>query len=135
MPPWRRRPGRVHTSDVAETTTDRVFVPDVRGGDRYLRVTWHRDTATVVLSHWNGDVCVGSTPVAVADAAKLIELFARALGEAARTGRATAERSGLGRSAWDQLRDRLRPRLAEVIDATARFLPHGRDRSGRRESL
>jgi hypothetical protein len=60
---------------VEEGATRRIFVADSRGGDRYLRVTWHPDTETVVFSHWVGDVCVASTPVAMGDAKKLVRML------------------------------------------------------------
>ena len=71
-------------ADVGEGL-NRVFLADGRGGDRYLRVTFHPDTDTVVFSHWHGDVCVASTPVSLAEAAKLIELLARASGQATKS--------------------------------------------------
>lgn len=116
---------RVHTQGVAETPPNRVFLTDVRGNDLYLRATWHPDSATIVFSHWNGEVCTASTPVALTDCTKLIELMVRSLS-------ATAERrlppveQPRPRSVIDRLKARLRPRLAEVIDASTRFLPTGR---------
>ncbi|MGO8860528.1 MAG: hypothetical protein ACLQRH_07145 [Acidimicrobiales bacterium] len=102
---------------------NRVFLPDARGGDLYLRATWHADSATIVFSHWNGEVCMASTPVALTDSTKVIDLLVRALSEVAGrkpVGAAPAappERRG----ALDRLRHRLRPKLADVIDATTRF--------------
>jgi hypothetical protein len=68
---------------VAETAPRRLLLPDVRGNNQYLRATWHEDTSVVVVSHWVGDVCVASTPVALADAAQLIGLLAGALEQTA----------------------------------------------------
>jgi hypothetical protein len=61
----------------------RAFLADVRGDDRYFRATWHPDTSVVVLSHWIGEVCTASTPVALADVSQLIGLLVNALQEAA----------------------------------------------------
>ena len=102
---------------------ERVVLPDCRGVDRHLRITWHADTSTVVFSHWAGDVCTASTPVALAGATEVINLLVRALAEAASRPGATTmapRRSGLG--GLHRLGDRLRPRLAEVIDATTALL-------------
>jgi hypothetical protein len=102
-----------------------VFLPDVRGGDQYLRATWHPESATIVFSHWNGEVCMASTPVALTDCTELIELQVRSLSHVAdrRLAPSTApEHPGTMR----RLRGILRPRMADVIDATARFLPRGR---------
>jgi hypothetical protein len=46
----------MHTLDVAEMLPNCVILADVRGGDQYLRTTWHPDSSTIVFSHWNGDV-------------------------------------------------------------------------------
>jgi hypothetical protein len=125
---------RVHTQGVAETPPNRVFLTDVRGNDLYLRATWHPDSATVVFSHWNGEVCTASTPVALTDCTKLVELMVRSLSSVAERRLPSVE-PARPRSALDRLKDRVRPRLAEVIDASARFLPTGRvDRERGRSS-
>ena len=93
----------------------RLFLPDVRGNDSYLRVTWHKETSTVVLSHWHSDVCVASTRVCLEDATKLIGLVVGALKEAAaRPGEASAPVS-LREVLLDRLRGHLRPQLAQVV--------------------
>ncbi len=98
----------------------RVFLPDVRGEERYLRVTWHRDTSTIVFSHWRGDVCVASTPISLNDASRLIGLVVGALKEAAaypanavdlRQANEPPAAPGL----VGFLRRRLRPHLAQVV--------------------
>jgi hypothetical protein len=68
---------------VEEGTRRRVFLRDARNGDRYLRVTWHPESSTLVWSHWQGDVCVASTPVRVEDAAQLVGLLSCVLKEPA----------------------------------------------------
>lgn len=63
-----------------------MLLCDARDDERYLRVTWHPDSSTVVFSHWNGPVCAASTPVELADASRLVELLVGALREAATAG-------------------------------------------------
>jgi hypothetical protein len=115
-------PGRGHTHDVAEAPPNRVFLADVRGGDQYLRATWHPESSTIVFSHWNGEVCMASTPVALTDCTELIELQVRSLSQVAnrRLAPTTAPKHS---GAAERLRALLRPKMADVIDATARFLP------------
>ena len=48
-------------------------VRDVRGAERALRVSWHREDEIVVLSLWNGPRCTGTVRVAAADVPALIE--------------------------------------------------------------
>ena len=108
---------------MADVPPNRVFLPDARGGDLYLRATWHPQSATVVFSHWDGEVCVASTPVALSDATSVIDLLVRALSEVAdrQLGAAAPAAAPQPRSALDRLRHRLRPKLADVIDASTRF--------------
>jgi hypothetical protein len=103
---------------VEEGFERRLYVPDVRGGGRYLRVTWHADTSTIVLSHWRDDVCVASTPISLPDATPLIGLIVGALKESAGrrpmvpgSGPATAS----GGRLLARLRARVRPRWAEIV--------------------
>jgi hypothetical protein len=119
---------------VAAAPPNRVFLTDVRGGDLYLRATWHPESATIVFSHWNGEVCTASTPVALTDSTKLIDLMVRSLSEVAERRLPPAEPQR-PRTFLERMKDRLRPRLAEVIDASTRFLPAGRaDRERGRSS-
>lgn len=60
----------------------RVFVEDQRGDGKFLRITWHPDRRTFVVSTWDGSVCVGATRVAVEAAPELIEVLARGLADA-----------------------------------------------------
>jgi hypothetical protein len=102
-----------------------VYLPDARGGDQYLRATWHPESATIVFSHWNGEVCTASTPVALCDCTQLIELQVRSLSQMAtrQPGPSAPERpAGIA----ERLRTLLRPKLGEVINATARFRLGGR---------
>ena len=50
-------------------------VRDVRGAERALRVSWHREDELVVLSLWNGPRCTGTVRVAAADVPALIEVL------------------------------------------------------------
>jgi hypothetical protein len=61
----------------------RVFVEDERRDGKFLRITWHPDRRTFVVSTWDGSVCVGATRVAVEAAPELIDVFARGLADAA----------------------------------------------------
>jgi len=106
---------------VEEGIARRLFLPDVRGPHRYLRVTWHKETSTIVLSHWQDDVCVASTPISLQDATQLIGMIVGALKEAAvhpvevpRPPSSVQPRGVLGR-----LRERFRPQAAQVV-----ALPH-----------
>ena len=98
----------------------RLFLPDVRGEERYLRVTWHRDSSTLVFSHWRGDVCVASTPISLNDASRLIGLVVGALKEAAAYPAKTDAKSQPNEPTTAPglvgfLHRRLRPQLAQVV--------------------
>ncbi len=60
-----------------------VLLSDARDPDRYLRVTWHPDTATVVFSHWHGAVCAASTRVSLSEASRLADVLAEVVRQAA----------------------------------------------------
>ena len=62
--------------------TRRVFIEDERADGRYLRVTWHPERGTFVVSHWEDDVCIAATRVAAGDSPALVALLANGLGEA-----------------------------------------------------
>jgi hypothetical protein len=114
-----------HTQVVAVEPPNRIFLTDMRGGDQYLRATWHPESATIVFSHWVGEVCMASTPVGLTESAKLIDLQVRALSEVADRHVPPVVLSGPS-GPLERLRRRLRPKLADVIDASARFFPAGR---------
>jgi hypothetical protein len=95
-----------------------------------LRATWHADSATIVFSHWSGEICMASTPVALTDCTELIELQVRSLSQmAGRLVAPTAAPEPAG--PVQRLRRILRPKMADVIDATARFIPRSKS-DGRR---
>jgi hypothetical protein len=110
---------------VAVEPPNRIFLADRRGGDQYLRATWHSESSTIVFSHWVGEVCMASTPVALTEATKLIDLQVRALSEVAQQ-RVSPSFPEQRLTVFERLRRRVRPKLAEVIDASTRFLPAGR---------
>jgi hypothetical protein len=92
----------------------------VRGRDLFLRATWHPESDTIVFSHWHGEVCTASTPVALTDSTKLIDLLVHALSEVADRRLGTAAPPP-PQGAFARLRSRLRPKPADVVNATARF--------------
>lgn len=115
--PLAEVPPELDTGTVEEGYTRRLFLPDVRGPHRYLRVTWHRESATIVCSHWQDDVCIASTPVSLEDATQLIGLIVGALKEAVARPAGESKPGSRVQPAGllDRLRDRLRPQLAQVI--------------------
>jgi hypothetical protein len=102
-----------------EAIVSRTYVRSARSDGQYLRVTWHPETTTIVLSHWDDRVCVASTPVALADAPVLINLLVAALAEAAADRPAEVmppqrPRGVVGRT-WSRGRDRMRRRRAPIV--------------------
>jgi hypothetical protein len=69
---------------------------------------------------------MASTPVALTDCVDLIELQVRALSQLAER-RLAPPAAPIPPGTMDRLRSLLRPKLADVVDATARFLPHARN--------
>lgn len=49
-----------------------MFLDD-RGGHRSLRVSWHHETGTVVLSLWRGGVCAATFRLAADEVPALVE--------------------------------------------------------------
>lgn len=60
----------------------RVLIADVRDDGTYIRVTWHSERATFVLSHWDNDRCIAATRVCVDDVPQLIRLLTDGLADA-----------------------------------------------------
>jgi hypothetical protein len=56
-----------------------VFL-DARGSDRALRVSWHTDVDTVVLSLWRTGVCAGSFRLRADDVPGLVQVLRTGLG-------------------------------------------------------
>ncbi len=90
------------------------MLPDSRGAERHLRVTWHPATETVVFSHWTGPVCTASTPVHLADASRVIELLVGALRTSAGDSTADRQSDRIGTGALQRLLDRFRPDPASI---------------------
>ncbi len=104
----------------------RVNIPDVRGSGGSLRITWHPDKRTVVVSHWRGSVCVASTPVEVSELPGLIGILAEALGEAATMSDVPSPERPAAPSVRTRLKNLLRPPLAKVVDlSVTRGKPKG----------
>jgi hypothetical protein len=61
----------------------RAFLEDARGDGSYLRVTWHPEHRSFVLSHWRNSVCTATTQLRAEDAAPLISLLASGLADIA----------------------------------------------------
>ena len=66
----------------------RVLIADVRDDGTYIRVTWHSERATFVLSHWDNDRCIAATRVSVDDVPQLIRLLTDGLANALANERA-----------------------------------------------
>ncbi|HET9060888.1 MAG TPA: hypothetical protein VFN61_13285 [Acidimicrobiales bacterium] len=113
----------------------RVFLRDARGQGRYMRVTWHPDSATVVFSHWQGDVCMASTRVPIVPASRLVRLLVSALADVATrpslpVGEPTPVLTGgpPSHTRWQlRLRKRLRPAMAQLL----RIHPDGAEQQRR----
>lgn len=114
-----------------EGTTRTLVLGDARGNDRFLRVTWHPASSTIVFSHWAGSVCTASTPVRLPDASKVIDLLVGALRDAAERSPAVEVASDRRASRFDRLLRRFGPTLA-VIHRLPEELPTRRSRHGER---
>ncbi len=57
------------------------WLPDARGEDRALRVSWHAELDCVVLSTWRGDTCASTVRLDRAGAAALVAALAEGLAE------------------------------------------------------
>lgn len=128
IPPTR------HTDAVGEmgNPPQRLILADLRGGGRYLRVSWHAETATLVVSHWVGDVCVASTPLGLTEAARMIGLLVGALQDTAAAGLRAAETSPAGSARRrpgplgqlvERVERRFRPRMAQIVELGERLRP------------
>jgi len=61
-------------------TRGEIYV-DARGEGRALRVSWHHDEDTVVLSLWRGALCAGSFRLRTEDVPGLITTLVHGLSE------------------------------------------------------
>jgi hypothetical protein len=98
---------------VEEKRARTLTLSDARGGDRFLRVTWHPVSSTLVFSHWTGPVCTASTPVKLPEASKIVDLVVSSLRDVAEAGSAPAP-TGRPRLV-DRLLKRAQPPLAAVL--------------------
>jgi hypothetical protein len=82
----------------------RVLIADVREDGTYIRVTWHLERSTFVLSHWDKNGCIAATRVSVDDVPQLIGLLTNGLADALANERATPQISGaVRRQGWARL--------------------------------
>lgn len=66
--------------------------PDLRGDDRSLRVSWHRESQVVVLSLWRDNLCVGTFRVGADEVPDLIASLRDGLDQAYDAARERVER-------------------------------------------
>lgn len=59
-------------SSVLALTAHGHAVPDQRGGERWMRVTWHAQAGAVVLSIWREGTCVATARVDRAEVPALV---------------------------------------------------------------
>ena len=63
--------------------TSGCWVPDARGADRMLRVSWHHEADVAVLSFWRGDTCAGTARIERAAVPELVAALVAGLAEQA----------------------------------------------------
>jgi hypothetical protein len=98
------------------------MLSDARGGDRFLRVTWHPASSTLVFSHWTGTVCTASTPVKLPEASKIVDIVVGSLRDVAEAASAPVAPVAPGSPRlMDRLLRRARPTLAAVLRLPQRF--------------
>jgi hypothetical protein len=106
----------------------RVLIADVREDGTYIRVTWHSERSTFVLSHWDNNGCIAATRVSVDDVPQLIGLLTNGLADALAHERATPQAAETRRQRWTQLMRELRrlrrPRpVADVVPLRISDMP------------
>ncbi len=109
--------GRVILTFVEEIRTRTLALPDIRGEDRFLRISWHPSSSTVVFSHWVGSVCIASTPVSLPDASRVIDLLVGALRGVVSAPQETERHSQPATTRTSRLMDRFRSPRASIIQA------------------
>lgn len=100
--------------------TRTLVLPDIRGEDRVLRITWHPASSTVVFSHWTGSVCTASTPVSLSEASRLIDLLVGALRDDVSSPRENELNTSAERTRTSWLLDRFRAPRASVVEVRRR---------------
>lgn len=63
---------------------------DARGGDRWMRVTWHDEAGLVVLSLWRQATCVGTVRLDRSQVAALVSTLVEDLVSGSADGAVTA---------------------------------------------
>ena len=106
------------------------MLADGRGGDRFLRITWHPSTSTVVFSHWTGSICTASTPVSLPEASRVIELLVGALRGLANEALTSHSRAQVEKTTVPDLLRRLR-RGSPISDLTRRLRAEWNRRAAR----
>jgi hypothetical protein len=69
-----------------EGPTRRTLLPDARGVERFLRVSWHPDARQFVISTWVGEECVGTVRLVADAAAELVTVLSQGLADSAGVG-------------------------------------------------
>jgi hypothetical protein len=111
--------------------TRSLTIPDARGQDATLRVTWHPEHRKIVLSHWRDGLCVASTPIELAEVSALIGVLADSLGDAVLTTESAMKTTSSSTAGfWARLRVWLRPRLAQIVELRNPKHPEARQQAG-----
>jgi hypothetical protein len=116
---------------VEEIRTRTLILPDIRGEDRVLRITWHPASSTVVFSHWTGSVCTASTPVSLSEASRLIDLLVGALRDAVSSPRESEMNTSGEMTHTSWLLDRFRAPRASIVEVRRRVQDEWRRRVAR----
>jgi hypothetical protein len=74
IPPTATRPAGTRPGPLPAPLHGEVFL-DPRDDGRALRVSWHGDSHTAVLSLWRGEVCIGTHRLGPADVGQLVQLL------------------------------------------------------------
>jgi hypothetical protein len=116
---WER--DSVILASVEEIRTRTLVLPDIRGEDRVLRITWHPASFTVVFSHWTGSVCTASTPVSLSEASRVIDLLVGALRDVVSSSRENEPNTRTEVTRTSRLLDRFRTPRASIVEVRRRI--------------
>jgi hypothetical protein len=89
LPPSGPRPTETLPGPLPVPVHGEIFL-DPRDDGRALRVSWHEDAHTAVLSLWRGEVCIGTHRLAPGDVGRLVQLLLE--GQLAVPGRPARDR-------------------------------------------
>ena len=67
------------TGRVVPLPSGGAVLPDVRGPERWMRVTWHDENGVVVLSVWRAGSCVATVRVDRGDVPTLVNVLVEGL--------------------------------------------------------